>query len=125
MGVAVNLLSIAVLVANLLVPQRLVSYSPCCYAEDGTLATCLPPPATRIGDNCCDPIVKVLRHGAPAQTVRVTPQKAERVWLDAAQAAPVLPVPPVPFEVTLAADLQATGPPGAARVLQYHSRLNL
>jgi hypothetical protein len=125
MGVIVNLLSMAVLVANLLVPQRVVSYNPCCYSEDGTLASCLPPPETRIGDNCCDPIVKVLRHSAPAQTVRVAPQKAERVWLSAAPPAFVSPVALVPTELAVAKGLQATGPPGASAVLEHHSRLNL
>jgi hypothetical protein len=124
MGVIINLLSMAVLVANLLVPQRVVSYNPCCYNDDGTLGSCPPPPATRIGDDCCDPIVKVLRHSAPAQTVRVAPQKAERVWLNAAPPAFASPVALAPADVAVAR-AQATGPPGASAVLEYHSRLNL
>jgi hypothetical protein len=117
--------------ANLLVPQRLISYRACCYGEDGRLLAdsqmhCkdLSAPVRISGPDCCAPEECQLRPTAPSDSV--APEMPPPGNADQS--------PALVADVTLPSAMDAplsrrfpldTGPPGAAAILSLHSRLNL
>lgn len=128
-NVVIQLTTVFMLTANLLVPQQIVSYRPCCYDENGKLSLHLQcgcqtttTPSLSERRECCDPIISKLRH---ENSSLVAPSTFSKADIEA----------PVPESVSvtsfIAADAHAvsmlfdTGPPHVPDFLTLHSRLNL
>ena len=120
--------AVAIIAANLLLPERLVSYRSCCYDERGNIASCACEitvvPGAIIHGDCCDPIVHQLR-SAPAPAV-VHAKIATDVPASDALPAPVPALLPLDSDQISTAVVELdTGPPGPVDLLPLHCRLNV
>lgn len=129
--VGIQLSVVFALTANLLLPQQIVSYRPCCYDQDGKLALhqCGCPdsgnePSITERHECCEPIITQLLHGGATQTVVAASVKSPAPTQGA------LPVAPVKFDLSTheapaAVVFYDTGPPMLVGFLKLHSRFNI
>ena len=128
-------LALLVVAANLLAPQRIVSYSACCYGEDGRLKAGISccglsaPEDAKAGflyqhRPCCDPKVQELRGPASPALESAPVLTAERL-LGAAFAAGSPVLAPVAAGYPEPLDIPYTSPPFHLTVLQLQPRLNL
>jgi len=122
-------LAISAITANLLLPQRLISYETCCYDESGFVtACCRAQPSAKlpliIHSSCCDPIERTLRHGESPQIVPSQKVDSE-IGFDVPPLLAPGADPPFSLQPSERALVQSTGPPLQSDVLQQHSRLNI
>ena len=118
------------LMGNLLVPQVWITYSPCCYDENGKLIRhCGMEAGSRFNIRapmpCCDPQITHFR-AAPASAF-VDAGRHPGVEQSATVLATALDLPPAAWLEGLSAEAlaRATGPPGSPDLLMQSSRLNI
>jgi len=120
-----NLAAVAIIAANLLLPERLVSYRPCCYDENGNL-TCAQKPSSApvVHGDCCDPLIHDLRSTPPPidTNVKFLAHAPADEALPASSPVPLLPISDL--DSTLAMPL-VLGPPDTPDVLPLHCRFNI
>jgi hypothetical protein len=133
MVAVVRFTTLLALLANLIVPQYVLKYSPCCYDENGnlTFACSASNPASdtkttsiKTRRTCCDPIKITLRgNPAPQSNDAQASVAPDTQWV-------ALHLPHMDLGLNLGRDIRilctaTTGPPLFADVLTLHSRLNL
>ncbi|HYG77505.1 MAG TPA: hypothetical protein VEK08_21030 [Planctomycetota bacterium] len=119
-------LAVSALAANLLLPQKLISYAECCYDSNGHLtACCLNYQAQKasIRNVCCEPVERQLRTGAAPEIIESA--KAQLA------AGAIVVLPPVHTTVLGLSETNVhrladcTGPPQTVELIHRYSRLNI
>lgn len=126
------LLAAVCIAANLLIPQQITSYRPCCYDANGRLragASCCcegrdgMEPAIGVACTCCNPIFHTLR---PSPASSLLGQHIQKSPLpDAALASVNSAVTMNPVYEVWYVRVYANGPPPKPNLLKLYSRLNI
>ena len=123
---ALYFFSILAIAANLLVPQKIVTYAPCCYGPDGALSvsSCCARKSARptMHGVCCDPVEHQLR-AAPA------PAMDAAFEVRNLHACPVPQIPafalrPITARLEISLDPAGADPPHPL-LFSLHSRYNI
>ena len=123
-------LTILLLLANLLVPQQIVRYKPCCYDSDGQLSACArfrtQNGAEIKGEDCCAPRVISLRAGNSAPTLQPTVIAGSSANDDVISDAATMPLQfSIRTTLVLVSAYGCDAGPPWRDILALHSRLNL